>query len=103
MSIEKAKEFLVELAENDEAASKVDAAYLAALRQVADELGYELSDEDLSTALVEVTSLGDADVAEVSGYAIYRDSLFWMKSPAPGGAGRLFGSPLGFQTRTFGS
>ena len=106
MSVERAKEFLVELAENDEAADRVDAAYLSAMRRVAADLGYDLSDEELVTAIVEMSGLGDNDLAEVSGftfdmpYTCYDSVLGLM---APGGALRMFGSPSSFQKRSFGS
>ena len=101
MSVERAKEFLVELAENDEAADKVDAAYLSAMSQVAADLGYDLSDEELVSAIVEMSGLGDTDLGDVSGFTIYRDSLPYFM--APGGAPRMFGNPLNFQPRSFGS
>lgn len=62
MTVERAKEFLIELADNDAVAAQVDAAYLAALRAAAADFGYALSDDDLATALVEMTGLGDTEL-----------------------------------------
>jgi predicted ribosomally synthesized peptide with nif11-like leader len=94
MSLEDAKLFLVELADDEEAIAKVDAAYRAALLQVAAEHGYDLTDDDLAEALVLMVGLGD-DEAEVVGMMM-GDSLFST------GALRSFGNPLGFQPRPFG-
>ena len=98
MSVERAKEFLVELAENDEAADKVDAAYLSAMSQVAADLGYDLSDEELVSAIVEMSGLGDTDVAEVTGFQIWDSFAPWSVSTP-----RMFGNPLNFRPRFFGS
>jgi hypothetical protein len=101
MTVENAKEFLVELAENDEATAKIDSAYIQALKAAATELGYTLSDDDVATALVEMTGLGDDELSEVAGF-LYLDSLF---SPGRGGFGgrAVFGNPLNFQFRRFGT
>ncbi len=100
MTVEKAKEFLVELADNEEAASRIDSAYLEALKAAANSLGYTLSNDELSTALVEMTGLGDDELSEVTGF-LRLDSLY-SGSPAFGGA-RIFGNPLSFQFRRFGA
>jgi hypothetical protein len=100
MTVDKAKEFLVELADNEDAAAQVDAAYFEALKSAAAELGYTVSDDDLTMALVEMTGLGDNDTDEVEGFVGYRDSLLWVKGPS--GGPRLFGDPLKLQPRTFG-
>lgn len=100
MSVERAKEFLVELAENDEAADRVDAAYLEAMGSVAGELGYDVSDEDLVTAIVEMTGLSEQGLDEVSGFQVDDTLPPWFK--APSGMPRMFGNPLGFQPRKFG-
>lgn len=99
MTVDKAKEFLVELADNEEVTSKIDAAYIQALRTAATGLGYTLSDDDVSTALVEMTGLGDEELGEVTGF-LYLDSFFG--SGGFGGRG-VFGNPLKFQARRFGA
>ncbi|HSL57247.1 MAG TPA: hypothetical protein VK866_05345 [Acidimicrobiales bacterium] len=96
MSVEKAKEFLVVLADDDEAAARIDAAYLAALRAESEAQGFELSDDDLAVALAEMTGLGDTEPDEVNGY--FNDT--WLFS---GSKSLRFGNPLGFAPRRFGS
>lgn len=93
MTIDKAKEFLVELADNDEAAAGVDAAYLDALKSAAAELGYTLSDDDLTMALVEMTGRGDDESR--------RGQAAGSVGPVDAGPD-LFGNPLNLQPRTPG-
>ncbi len=96
MSVEKAKEFLVVLADDDEAAARVDAAYVAALRAEAAASGFEVSDDDLTVALAEMTGLGDDELADVTGH-MWNDTMLFSRGPSV-----AFGNPLGFQTRRFG-
>ena len=70
MSIEKAKEFLIELSENDDAMTWVDQAYVQALVAAAGAMDYEVSDEDVTEALAQMSGLGeetDAPDEDVSG------------------------------------
>lgn len=76
MSVDKAKEFLVDTTENEEAAAKIQATYLATLVEVSSEMGYDLTEEDIMVAIEEMTGLGESvDDVEVEGFG-YGDSLF---------------------------
>lgn len=66
MTVEREGELFVGLADNDEAASKVDTAYPPALRAAASDAG-SLSG-DVANVLVETRGLGDDDTSEVSGF-----------------------------------
>lgn len=84
MSITAAKEFLVELIDDEEATARADQAYLDALHQLATEMGFDASTDEIRDALRQMKGVDDLDdrEVEVSGYALFtgRDSLFSMQS-----------------------
>lgn len=84
MSINAAKEFMVELIDDEEATARADQAYLDTLQQIATEMGFETSADEIRDALREIKHaerLDDRDM-EVSGFALYtgRDSFYSMQS-----------------------
>lgn len=79
MGIHAAKEFLVELIDDEDATARADQAYLDALHQLATEMGFDASTDESRDALRHmkgVDELGDRE-AEVSGFRfVGRDSLY---------------------------
>ena len=95
MSIEQAKEFLVDLAENEDATAKADDAYLGVLVAVAAELGYVLSKDEVKAAMQDLAGLDlltDDDLSEVSGFMMGRGLALDSLS----GLGFASFSPVGF-------
>lgn len=85
MSIHAAKEFIIELIDDEEATARADQAYLDALQQIASEKGYDTSAEELRDALRELKGVGEFDEEwfEVTGFAAVfdgRDSFFAAQS-----------------------
>lgn len=96
MSIEQAKEFLVKISTEDEAARKAEEAHFASLLQTATELGYELSGDDLRQAMEDISSfseLSEDQLASVAGGShFWNDSLLYFKRPRfPGTSGGKIG------------
>ncbi|MCU0268070.1 MAG: Nif11 family protein [Acidimicrobiales bacterium] len=96
MSVDKAKEFLVDVAEDEAAAARVQEAYLDGLLAVARELGYDLTRDDVSIAIEEMSGLTDEE-PEVVGHAFSRggftlDSFTVLRGPASMG---VIADPLG--------
>ena len=85
MSVDKAKEFLVDVSENEDAADQIEQAYLSALVEVSSQLGYDLTSEDLSVAIEDMSGLGE-DADDVEGFFTIRDSVFF-------GASATFATP----------
>lgn len=82
MSTHAAKEFLVELIDDEDATARADQAYLDILERVAAERGYDASTDEIREVLRQMKGVdepADRDV-EVSGFAvpIGRDSLYSM-------------------------
>jgi predicted ribosomally synthesized peptide with nif11-like leader len=86
MSIEKAKEYLIHLTENDEAARKAEDANVKALLDLSSELGYDIEEADLRQAVDELSGLGElteedmeaiAGGAFSSGFYLRRPPLLW--------------------------
>jgi len=95
MSVDKAKEFLIDVAEDASAGERIQARYLEALVDVSKDLGYDLSTDDLSIAIEEMSGLGAED--EVEGFGlplgnVFLDSLTWSRGPASMG---IIANPLG--------
>jgi predicted ribosomally synthesized peptide with nif11-like leader len=83
MSVEKAKEFLIKASTEQETSLKADQAYRESLLSVAKEMGYEFDADELRAAMEDLSSFGELSEGELEQVAggIYRDSLFWFKSP----------------------
>ena len=86
MSVEKAKEFLVELTKSRESAARAGEAYLEALMKVAGELGYKIEEQDLRSAMQEMSDLSELseeglEAAAGGGtrYAIHNDSVLPLR------------------------
>ena len=86
MSVEKAKEFLVELTKSRESAARAGEAYLEALMKVAGELGYEIEEQDLRSAMQEMSDLSElseegleAAAGGATRYAIHNDSVLPLR------------------------
>ena len=90
MSVEKAKEFLVDTTESEEVATKIQASYLASLVAISGELGYDLTEDDIVVAIEEMSGLGE-DADDTEGFALH-DSLAFISSPSFG----VITNPLGF-------
>lgn len=97
MSIDKAKEFLLDVAEDESAAAKVQTRYLESLVEVSRELGYELTTDDISMAIEQMSGLDEPEEDEVEGLLfspggrLHLDSLTWVKAPTLG----VVSNPLG--------
>jgi predicted ribosomally synthesized peptide with nif11-like leader len=65
MSVQKAKDFLVQIATDEDAAAKSRKAHEDALLRVAKELGYSFSAEDLQGAMAEVSALDELSNEEL--------------------------------------
>jgi hypothetical protein len=94
MSVDRAKEFLLDATEDEATADKVQNAYLDSLVAVSGELGYDLSRDDLSIAIEEMSGL--ADESDVDGFMLTSgtlliDSLTFVRAPKMG----VIGNPLG--------
>ena len=89
MSVEKAKEFLVELTNSRESAGKAGEAYLEALMKVAGELGYQVEEQDLRSAMDEMSDLSELseqslEAVAAGGRTGYNDSLgVWIVGSLP--------------------
>ena len=88
MSVEQAKQFLVKISTDEEAADKAREAHEASLLKVAEELGFTLEASDLEAAMgaiAEVDELSDDELDEVAGGITpslsFRPSLFSRLSP----------------------
>ncbi len=88
MSVEQAKEFLVKIATDEEAADKARRAHEASLLKVAEELGFSLDASDLEaamTSIAEIDELTDDELDEVAGGVTptlsFRSSFFGKLSP----------------------
>ena len=95
MSVEKAKGFLVELTNSRESAAKAREAYLEAMMKVAGELGYEIEEQDLRSAMHEMSDLSELSEEALEEVAAggtcrtcgYNDSLgVWIVGPIPTGS-----------------
>jgi predicted ribosomally synthesized peptide with nif11-like leader len=70
MSVDKAKAFLIKLTEDDAAATKADDAYVRGLLELAGEMDYEVSENDMREALDElsgIASLSEEQLEQVAG------------------------------------
>lgn len=70
MSVEQAKEFLVKIATDAEAADKARLAHEASLLEVAKELGFSMTGTDLEAAIEEIAGideLSEEELDEVAG------------------------------------
>lgn len=94
MSIHAAKEFIVELIDDEEATARADQAYLDALQQIASEKGFDASAQEIREVLRELKGVGEfaEQEAEVTGFLTGRDSLFSFQSTF---------EPMGFLRQTF--
>jgi len=95
MSVDKAKEFLIDVTEDEAAASKIQARYLDTLLSVSKELGYDLTSDDISIAIEEMSGLGEVG-DDVEGFAlnasgVFLDSFTWVRGPSMG----VIANPLG--------
>lgn len=80
MSYEVAKQFLIKISTDAEAASKADDAYIQTLVKLAAELGYKISQSELQQAIGEMASSGelsDALLETAAGGARRLDSTFF--------------------------
>lgn len=93
MSIDAAKEFIVELIDDEEATARADQAYLDALQQIASEKGFDASASEIRDVLRELKGVGEfaEPEAEVTGFFTGRDSFYFQQSTF---------EPMGF-LRTF--
>ena len=67
MSVQKAKDFLAQIATDQAASEKARAAHEAALMQVASQLGFSFSAADLREAMADMGSLDELSTAELQG------------------------------------
>ncbi|MCC7034665.1 MAG: Nif11-like leader peptide family RiPP precursor [Acidobacteria bacterium] len=77
MSVQKAKDFLVHIATDEAASAKARQAHEAALLEVASELGFSFSAEDLQAAMDDMGSLDELSAAELQGLAGGRARRFY--------------------------
>jgi predicted ribosomally synthesized peptide with nif11-like leader len=59
MSVEQARAFLGRVDEDEQVRNAAQAAYSAELLKLAKKLGFQVSDEDLKTAIAELSDVGD--------------------------------------------
>lgn len=69
MSLEAAGEFWLELHANAEATARADTAYLDAVRSIAAEQGYDVTNDELRDALRAIAGLDDSE-GEAEGFGI---------------------------------
>jgi hypothetical protein len=102
MSVDRAKEFLLDAVEDEAVAADIQNAYLNSLIAISSEHGYELTVDDLSIAIEQMSGLDDTDEEpEVEEFAfagrfgptggVQLDSLMWVKAPSLG----VIANPLG--------
>lgn len=85
MSLESAKQFLVKISTDEEAAAQADEAYNAALLKLATGLGFQVSPDDLRAAMADLAGeLSDAELDHVAGGAFTGDTSLY------GGGGKFF-------------
>lgn len=77
MSVQKAKDFLVHIATDEAASAKARQAHEAALLEVASELGFSFSAEDLQAAMDDMGSLDELSAAELESLAGGRARRFY--------------------------
>jgi predicted ribosomally synthesized peptide with nif11-like leader len=85
MSVHKAKDFLVQVATDEQAAKKARSAHEGALMNVAAEMGYSFALSDLQEAMADVADLDELSASELQGLAGGRAML----SGGIGGKGRF--------------
>lgn len=82
MSTEKAKEYLIHLTEDEEAAKKAEDAHVEALHELSGELGYELEKDDLRQAMEEMCGLGELTEEDLEAIAGgYSSGALVMRPP----------------------
>lgn len=69
MSVQRAKDFLVQVATDETAANQARAAHEASLLKVAGEMGYSFSLADLQEAMGDVEDLDQLSANELAGLA----------------------------------
>ncbi|MGE0816513.1 MAG: Nif11-like leader peptide family RiPP precursor [Vicinamibacterales bacterium] len=69
MSVQKAKDFLVHVSTDEDAAAKVRAAHEATLLRLAGEMGFSFSGDDLQAAMSDMEDLDELSAAELQGLA----------------------------------
>jgi len=93
MSVDKAKEFLVDATEDADIAARVHDSYLSALVAVSKGLGYDLTTNDVALAIEEMSGLVEPEF-DVEGFGrSLLDSVVGFGGPASLG---VIANPLGF-------